>query len=96
MLFLFSKLKNLPVFTRSGIKLGQIADIEIDLDSQSIIRYVVRRGMVSRQTLMIHRSQVICITGEKMVVEDSVAKVDESIKIKEAVAQPATSVSARQ
>lgn len=96
MLLVFSHLKNLPVFTRSGIKLGQIADIEIDLDSQSIIRYVVRRGIVSRGILLIHRGQVISITNEKMTVEDAVVQAGESARVKEAVVQPAAGVSARQ
>lgn len=96
MLLPFSKLKNLLVFTQGGIKLGQIADAELDLDSQSIIRYTVKRGIVSRGVLLIHRGQVISITAEKMTVEDAVVKENEAAKMKEAVVQPATGVSARQ
>ncbi|HBV57995.1 MAG TPA: hypothetical protein DEB73_01900 [Candidatus Magasanikbacteria bacterium] len=96
MLLQFSKLKNLPVFTQSGIKLGQIFDIEIDLDSQSILRYVVKRGIVSRETLLIHRGQVVVITDEKIIVEDAVVKDGRTMKIKEAVVQPATGISARE
>lgn len=96
MLSQFSKLKNLLVFTRGGIKLGQVADIEIDLDSQSILRYVVKRGIVSRETLLVHRGQVISITNEKMTVEDAVVKESQEMKIKEAIVQPATGISARE
>ena len=77
-------MKNLPVFTQSGVKLGQITDIEIDLDSQSILRYVVKRGIVSRDTLLIHRGQVISITDEKMTVDNAAAKEVRAVKIKEA------------
>lgn len=96
MLLVFSKLKNLSVFTRSGIKLGQVADVEIDLDSQSIIRYVIKRGIVNRDVLLVHRSQVISITDEKMTVEDAVVKECKSMKMKEAIVQPATGISARE
>lgn len=96
MLLPFSKLKNLLVFTQSGIKLGQVADIEIDLDSQSIIHYMVKRGIVSRGVLLIHRGQVIFITEEKMIVEDAVIKESGVMKMKEAAVQQATGVSARE
>lgn len=96
MLLGFSKLKNLPVFTQSGIKLGQVSDIEVDLDSQSILRYVVKKGIVSRETLLVHRGQVVSVTNEKMTVEDAVVKESQEVKIKEAVVQPATGISARE
>ncbi|MBI5023002.1 MAG: PRC-barrel domain-containing protein [Candidatus Magasanikbacteria bacterium] len=96
MLLLFSKLKNLPVFTQSGVKLGQIIDVEIDLDSQSILRYAIKRGIVSRGVLLIHRSQVVAITDEKMTVEDAMIKKSQTMNIKEAVVQPATGISARE
>ncbi|MEK7190062.1 MAG: PRC-barrel domain-containing protein [Patescibacteria group bacterium] len=96
MLLQFSKLKNLSVVTQSGVKLGQVSDIEIDLDSQSILRYVVKRGIVSRDTLLVHRGQVISVTNEKMTVEDAVVKESQAMKIKEAVVQPATGISARE
>lgn len=92
----FSKLKNLPVFTQSGVKLGQVSDVEIDLDSQSILRYVVKRGIVSRETLLVHRGQVISITDKKITVDDAAAKEVRAVKIKEAVVQPATGISARE
>ncbi len=101
MILSFSDLKNLSVFSQSGINLGQIIDLEIDSESQSVIRYVVRRGrLVSRfqKSLLIHRQQVISISQEKMVVEDAVAKeVIESEEKKNIAPQVAPSgVSARQ
>ncbi len=78
----------MPVFTQSGTKLGQIADIEIDLGAQSIIHYAVKRGIVSHNLLLVHREQVISITDKEMIVDDAAAKESKSMKINEAMAQP--------
>lgn len=101
MLLSFSRLKNLPVFTQSGLRLGQVSDLEIDTDSQSILRYIVQRGrLVGRfqEPLLIHRRQVVSISQEKMMVEDAVIKQLETVKEeKETVPQTSASgVSARQ
>lgn len=100
MVILVSNLKNLPVFTQSGLKLGQMVDFEIDAESQSILRYIVSRGkLVGRfqRPLLIHRQQVISISSEKMIVEDAVIKEMESARqVKETLPQTAASgVSAR-
>lgn len=101
MLLNFFHLKNLPVFTQSGHKLGQVSDFEIDTEAQSILRYIVTRGkLVGRfqPPLLIHRQQVISVSSEKMIVEDAVIKQLEIVKEeKENVPQTAPSgVSARQ
>lgn len=100
MLLNFSHLKNLPVFTQSGLHLGHVSDLEIDTESQSVLRYLVQRGrLIGRfqEPLLIHRHQVISISPEKIVVEDAVIKLAEGEKSREKVPQPAPSgVSARQ
>ena len=101
MLINFSHLKNLPVFTQSGLFLGRIVDLEIDADSQSIINYLVQRGrLVGRwqKPLLIHRQQVISISKEKMIVEDAIAKQLETVKAEKEIAPQtaASGVSARQ
>lgn len=77
MLLLLPQIKNLPVFTKSQVKLGNIIDLEVDTDSQSVLRYFVQRGQILgrlQEPLIIHRSQVISLTLEKMVVEDNVSE----------------------
>jgi len=83
MLLLLSQIKNLPVFTKSEIKLGVVVDLELDTDSQSILRYLVQRGQILgrlQEPLLIHRSQVLSLTSEKMVVEDNVGEEKEDQK----------------
>ena len=72
------QLLHLPVSTQSGQALGKIHALDIDIDSQSIMKYQVKSGHLlqglGRHELLIHRSQVISISAERMVVEDNVVK----------------------
>jgi len=73
---------NLPVQTKSGESLGRVNHFEID-QSQQIVRYFVKSGLIQglwKDQLIIHRHQVISIDKEKMVVEDNVMSVKESVK----------------
>ena len=71
MIIQVKKIIGLPVLTKSGERLGRVIDCLIDLDSQSIIQYLVRRGPFGRG-LLIHRGQVISIDARKVIVEDAV------------------------
>ena len=70
----------LPVFTKSGDKLGQVSHFEVDTISQQIVKYYVKSGGLVNELLrkdkelIIDQSQVISISAEKMVVEDLTAK----------------------
>jgi sporulation protein YlmC with PRC-barrel domain len=76
------QLIGLPVVTKSGIKLGRIVNCLVDTDSQSILQYTVKEGLVAgRKILLINRSQVFSIDFDKMVVDDAVGEE----KISEAV-----------
>lgn len=68
------KLTHLPVVTQSGIKLGRIYDIKLDIPSQMIVGYLVRPSALSRQNFLIKPSQVVKITAEEIVVEDATLK----------------------
>ncbi|MBU1164597.1 PRC-barrel domain-containing protein [Patescibacteria group bacterium] len=73
---------NLPVQTKSGDNLGRINHFEID-QNQHIVRYFVKSGLIQglwKDQLIIHRDQVISINKEKMVVDDNVMAVKESVK----------------
>lgn len=77
MVLLLSKIKNFPVFTKSNLRLGNVVDVEIEVESQTILRYVVQRGQILgrlQEPLLVHRNQVVEITSEKIIVEDSLGK----------------------
>ena len=66
-------LVNLPVYTKSGEHLGKVSSFEIDADSGKIENFYVKTGLIEglwHEQLVIHHSQVIEITAEKMVVEN--------------------------
>lgn len=73
------KLRNLPVETESGARLGRVVDFEFDTDEHLIATFIVRPSMLTRPImraeLRIHRSQVISVTPKLMVVEDNVQKL---------------------
>ncbi len=69
-------LRGLPVFTEQGSFLGVVCGVTIDTQSQSIMQYEVKSGwrFFHRTFLLIHSTQVISISHEKMVVKDEFMK----------------------
>jgi len=72
MIINLSELKNVPVVTENETSLGHVADIEIDVENYLITNLVVKRGLLGKN-LLINRSQIISITAQKVIVEDSAA-----------------------
>lgn len=89
------ELINLPVYTKSDIHLGYIAQFEIDELSQKVTRYVVNthKGIAGlfKQQLFISPQQVVHIDRTKMVVEDLVLKLkaEERTRLANKITQPA-------
>lgn len=82
-------LLGLPVETRSGTSLGRVAAFTLDEASQSILSYEVKRGRILGDHLLVHRGQVLSLTGEKMVVEDAAVREDERGAVRVRGAEPA-------
>ena len=81
MLLSLHNILNLPVETQSNQRLGRVAGAIVDVETQSLHQYRVAPGgishLFSKEELLIDRDQVISITKEKMVVEDSVGRAIE-------------------
>jgi sporulation protein YlmC with PRC-barrel domain len=60
----------LPVYTKQGIYLGKVVNVEIDGDSLFLVRYNVKSSIIFGNILFIHHSQVLEITKKKMIVSD--------------------------
>ena len=74
----WTQLKNLPVVTRGGQALGQVAGVVFDPETHAIVQYEVRQGLaLSRRVLLVAASQVVSITVERMTVEDLVGRAAE-------------------
>jgi sporulation protein YlmC with PRC-barrel domain len=70
------KLIGLEVFTEAGSYLGKVSNLEIDVDTHAVLRYIVksRLGGIIPKELIIGVAEVISISLEKMVVRDGVAR----------------------
>jgi sporulation protein YlmC with PRC-barrel domain len=67
----------LPVETRSGLRLGVVASLEIDAEQQAVARYLVRPALLPRllaRRLVVNAAQVVSLTDEKLVVEDGLVR----------------------
>ena len=77
--FSSSDIINLPVYTASGQHLGHVSsfDLEADSGTVTITHFYVRTGLIKglwHEQLVIHKSQVVAIDRDKMVVEDGVTR----------------------
>lgn len=72
---LFTDLINLPVYTKSGQRIGRVRDLQLDESGRAVQQYVVHTGNLLPQflgkDLLVHYSQVIEITAERMIVADT-------------------------
>ena len=61
----------LPVFTVSGMRLGRVLSMELDVETHAVTRYVVgQRRLFGGKPLLISPAQVVSITVERMTVAD--------------------------
>lgn len=62
------------VVSQSGYQLGKVADFELDIFGQRVIKYYTHGGLLDflKEPLAISADQVIEITKEKIVVADGV------------------------
>jgi sporulation protein YlmC with PRC-barrel domain len=67
------QLKKYSFETLSGTKLGKAFDLIFDIDSQSIVQYIVKPSMISSDEYLINRDQVIKFEKEKIIVDDNVS-----------------------
>ncbi len=72
------QIKNLPVVTKSGQILGKVKDIEINIETQNISKYIIKSNQITKRLagkeLIISPGQVISIDDQKMIVEDGTVK----------------------
>ncbi len=73
--------KNLPVETKSGLKLGNVKDFVLETDGQSILQYEV--GGLFGKKYLISREQVLSIGNEKIIVDDEVITAEKDLSLSE-------------
>lgn len=78
---------HLPVYTQSGVHLGRVHDMQIDIESHAIKQYIVESGLIAKHHYLIGPAQVIAITAEKIVVDDA-ANTEVDVKEKPVTENP--------
>ena len=84
MLLPHDKIIGLPVQTQTGRQLGKVSGLIIETSGQDIRQYAVKTaGMANlfAKELLVGREQVIALTEEKLVVEDSAAPLPKTSAI---------------
>lgn len=73
------QLHHLPVVTESGQRLGRVVDIELDAEAHLVTTYLVSPSRLvqplSRLVLRVHRSQVVALSPDQLVVQDTVKPI---------------------
>lgn len=84
-------LTKLVVQTESGTVLGKVADTVYDMDSYTIVQFVVTGGMLKSHQYWIHPNQIVSITSGHMIVQDTVERIteDKALPSQAAGASPA-------
>lgn len=79
MRFTIKHLKHLPVETVSGVSLGRVSDVTFETEGQLIVHYVVKPSLVSRTEYLVHRDQVVRFETTRLVVDDTVRPVEDTL-----------------
>lgn len=76
-----------PVFTQSGVKLGHIYDVEIDIETHHVRKYFIGPRFLGKETYLVTPVQIISITDQKIIVEDNIVK-ESDVEPKKSVTRP--------
>lgn len=87
MIISHQKLIHMPVYTQSGVKLGHIYDLEIDVETHHIRKYLIGPRFIGKETYLVTPAQILDITKDKIIVEDTIIKESE-VEPKKAVTRP--------
>lgn len=70
---------HLPVYTESGYYLGEIIKVKVDPRTGMPLQYIVRsKNFIKnlfQENLIINQSQVVSLSREKMVVNDTLKRI---------------------
>lgn len=65
--------KKKRVETQSGVYIGKVTDVILDIEQYSVVQFKVQHGF-KRQTLLIHPGQIKRIEEKRIIVIDAVMK----------------------
>ena len=71
-----SQVMKMQVYTASGVRVGRVRDISIDVDTGVVCEYLVKTGFRTACTLA--RERVVRIESDRLIVEDRVIMTESS------------------
>lgn len=81
----FNQLKGVEVYTQSGVYLGKVRDLVIDIDNHSVIQYLVKKfplWIPESDKFLVHATQIESFKEDVIVVSDARLK-EETQKTKQ-------------
>jgi len=87
MLLDFKKIISLPVKNESGEYLGQIIDLEININDYCVTKFIVKHkfGIFESNELLISPTQIVKISDSEIIVKDLNVKESPAFKLKKVV-----------
>lgn len=84
---LWEQLHHLPVYTQSGDKVGVIEGVTVQADQHLVDAYEIKPSALFARffakSLLVSPKQVIALTAEKMIVEDTAIPAEVEMKQKQ-------------
>jgi len=74
----YSEFKKKRVETQSGIVLGEIKDLILDVESYSLVQIKVKGSALKRKEYLIHIAQIKRIEEKRIVVSDAAVSKEKS------------------
>lgn len=68
----FRQLKKMSVETISGIKVGKIHEVVMDIENQMVVQYEVKPSGIAKENCLINRDQIARFELKKIIVYDTV------------------------
>jgi len=88
------QLRGLHVETVSGVSLGHVHDLVLEIDGQLVAQYFVKSSLFGNKEYLIGRDQVVRFEEKKMIVDDTVRTIEvEEGRKKLQIAQKAIAMS---
>jgi sporulation protein YlmC with PRC-barrel domain len=88
----FQELKNSEVYTKSGVYLGKVRDIVLDLDHHSVAQYLVKKFPLwfpESDKYLINSGQIEAFKQDVIIVKDARLQDDNSASNTDAKPNPA-------
>lgn len=85
------ELLNTPVFDEDGNKYGRVCDYSVDPDSFYVQQLFTQRSFIKSLTSLsqiIHRSQIVSITNEKIIIKSPTVDVEDGVPAKRSLVNP--------